>query len=197
MNSLRLDIWTLNFRKTRFFFFLEGLTPPELLRYHTLCCHTIGFWGRRVFCEPHKHITIETMWCSIVDMKRVGLICCWVNGELHQMLYRRTLLVNSQDQIVLFGNYRYSSRGNTIIHRLLWRIRIHAKKKEHIQLANGFLKESLTSIAMLYKNIKKTIVHSLDRDTDFFDIVAGVSYGEIFAQIFAYSLPSPTFFQSQ
>ena len=44
---------------------------------------------------------------------------------------------------------------------------------EQILLVYGLPKETVTAIMMLYKNMKVK-VHSLDGDTDFFDIVAGV-----------------------
>ena len=43
---------------------------------------------------------------------------------------------------------------------------------EQILLTYGILKETITAIMMLYKNTKVK-VHSPDRDTDYFDIVAG------------------------
>ena len=50
---------------------------------------------------------------------------------------------------------------------------IHRRKMVQILLAYGFLKETVTAIMILYKNMKVK-VFSPDRDTDFFDIVAGV-----------------------
>ena len=44
---------------------------------------------------------------------------------------------------------------------------------EQILLANGLLKETITAIMTLYKNTKVK-VRSLDGDTDYFNIVAGV-----------------------
>ena len=44
---------------------------------------------------------------------------------------------------------------------------------EQIQLAYGLLKDIVTAIMILYKNMK-AMVHSSDGDTDFFNIVAGV-----------------------
>ena len=44
---------------------------------------------------------------------------------------------------------------------------------EQILLAYGLLKETATTVIMLHKN-RKAMVHSLDRDTDFFDIVTRV-----------------------
>ena len=52
---------------------------------------------------------------------------------------------------------------------------------EQILLAYGFLKESPAAIMMLNKNTKVK-VPSLDEDTDFFDIVAGVLQGDTLAQ---------------
>ena len=46
-------------------------------------------------------------------------------------------------------------------------------KMEQILLAYGLPKETMTAIMMLFKNMKVK-VHSLDGDTDYFDIVAGV-----------------------
>ena len=53
---------------------------------------------------------------------------------------------------------------------------IHRKKMDQILLAYGLRKETVTAIIMLYKN-KKERVGSLDGDTDFFNIVAGVLWG--------------------
>ena len=54
---------------------------------------------------------------------------------------------------------------------------IHRWKMKQILLANGLPKETVTAIMMLYKNTKVK-VHSLDGDTYFFDIVAGVLQGD-------------------
>ena len=48
---------------------------------------------------------------------------------------------------------------------------------EQIQLAYGFLKETVTVIIMLHKNTKAT-AHSLDGDIVFFIIIAGVLQGD-------------------
>ena len=48
---------------------------------------------------------------------------------------------------------------------------------EQILLVYGLPKETVTTIMMLYRNMKIN-VHSSDRDTDFFDIVAGVLKGD-------------------
>ena len=50
---------------------------------------------------------------------------------------------------------------------------IHRGKMEKRLLANGFPKEFITAVIMLYKNAKVK-VRSPDGDTDLFDIVAGV-----------------------
>ena len=50
---------------------------------------------------------------------------------------------------------------------------IHRRKMEQILLTYSLLKEIVAAIMMLYRNTK-TKVHSLDRDTDYFNIVAGV-----------------------
>ena len=50
---------------------------------------------------------------------------------------------------------------------------IHRGKMEQILLSCDLPKETVTAVMMLYKNTKLK-VHSLDGDTDFFDIVAGV-----------------------
>ena len=57
---------------------------------------------------------------------------------------------------------------------------IHRGKMEQILLAYGLPKETITAIIMLYRNMKVK-VHSLDGDTDYFDIVAGVLQGDILA----------------
>ena len=57
---------------------------------------------------------------------------------------------------------------------------IHRGKMEQILLAYGPPKETIAAIMMLYKNTKVK-VHSLDRDTDYFDILAGVLQGDTLA----------------
>ena len=54
---------------------------------------------------------------------------------------------------------------------------IHRGKMEHILLTYGLPKETVRAIMMLYKNTKVK-VSSLDGDTDYFDIVAGVLQGD-------------------
>ena len=51
---------------------------------------------------------------------------------------------------------------------------------EQILLTNNLPKETVAAIMMLYKNTKVK-VHSLDGDTDYFDIVAGVLQGDTLA----------------
>ena len=50
---------------------------------------------------------------------------------------------------------------------------IHRGKMEQILLTYGLSKETVAAIMMLYRNTKVK-VYSLDGDTDYFDIVAGV-----------------------
>ena len=50
---------------------------------------------------------------------------------------------------------------------------IHRGKMEQILLAYSLLKETITAIMMLYKNMKVK-VRSPDGDTDYFSIVAGM-----------------------
>ena len=57
---------------------------------------------------------------------------------------------------------------------------IHRGKMEQILLAFGVPKEIVAAIMMLYRNTKLK-VHSPDRDTDYFDIVAGVLQGDTLA----------------
>ena len=57
---------------------------------------------------------------------------------------------------------------------------IHRGKMEEILLAYGLPKETITAIMMLYRNTKVK-VHSPDRDTDYFNIVAGVLQGDTLA----------------
>ena len=57
---------------------------------------------------------------------------------------------------------------------------IHRGKMEWILLTHGFPKETVTTIMMLYKNMKVKI-RSLDGDTDYFNIVAGVLQGDTLA----------------
>ena len=51
---------------------------------------------------------------------------------------------------------------------------------EQILLAYDLPKETVTTIMMLYENTK-SMVHSPDGDTDFFDIVPEVLQGDILA----------------
>ena len=57
---------------------------------------------------------------------------------------------------------------------------IHRGKMEQILLAYSLPKETITAIMMLYRNTKVK-VHSLDGDTDYFNIVAGVLPGDTLA----------------
>ena len=57
---------------------------------------------------------------------------------------------------------------------------IHRVKVEQILLSNGYPKETISTIMMLYKNTKEK-VRSPDEDTDYFDIVAGVLQGNTLA----------------
>ena len=86
------------------------------------------------------------------------------------------------------------SRDNTIVCRCLLGISFHTlRKMEQTLVANGFPKENVTAIMILYSNRKvkvrstvtftpiimlyqntKAMVHSPDGDTNFFNIVAGV-----------------------
>ena len=54
-----------------------------------------------------------------------------------------------------------------------WDFSIHSRKMEQILLAFGPSKETITAVIMLYKDIK-AMVHSLNNNADFFDIVTGV-----------------------
>ena len=56
---------------------------------------------------------------------------------------------------------------------------IHRGKIEQIR-EYGLPKETVTAMMMLYKNMK-AIVHSLDGDANFFDIVAGVLQADTLA----------------
>ena len=51
---------------------------------------------------------------------------------------------------------------------------------EQILLAHGLLKGTVTVIMILYKNTK-AVGHSLDGNTDFFNIAAGVLQGDTLA----------------
>ena len=57
---------------------------------------------------------------------------------------------------------------------------IHRGKMEHILLTYGLPKETVAAITMLYRNTKEKVL-SLDGDTDYFDIVAGVLPGDTLA----------------
>ena len=57
---------------------------------------------------------------------------------------------------------------------------IHREKMEQILLAYGLPKETVAAITILYRNTKVK-VHSLDGDTEYFDIVAGVLQGDTLA----------------
>ena len=54
---------------------------------------------------------------------------------------------------------------------------IHRRKMEQILLAYSLPKETVAAIMMLYRNTKVK-VRSIDGDTDYFDIVAGVLQGD-------------------
>ena len=57
---------------------------------------------------------------------------------------------------------------------------IHRRKMEQILLAYDLPKEIVAAITILYKNTKVK-VRSPDRDTEYFDFVAGVLQGETLA----------------
>ena len=57
---------------------------------------------------------------------------------------------------------------------------IHRGKIEQILLAYGLPKETVAAIMMLYRNTKVKVC-SLDGDTDYFDVVAGVLQGDTLA----------------
>ena len=57
---------------------------------------------------------------------------------------------------------------------------IHRGKMEQILLAYGLPKETVAAITIHYRNTKVK-VHSLDGDTEYFDIVAGVLQGDTLA----------------
>ena len=57
---------------------------------------------------------------------------------------------------------------------------IHKGKMEQILLVNGLPKETVAAIMMLYRNTKVK-ARSVDGDTDYFDIVAGVLQGHMWA----------------
>ena len=57
---------------------------------------------------------------------------------------------------------------------------IHREKMEQILLAYGLPEETVAAIMILYRNTKVE-VRSLDGDTDYFDIVAGVLQGDTLA----------------
>ena len=57
---------------------------------------------------------------------------------------------------------------------------IHRGKMEQILLAYGLPKETVAAITILYRNTKVK-VQSPDRDTEYFDIVAGVLQGDMLA----------------
>ena len=58
---------------------------------------------------------------------------------------------------------------------------IHRVKMEQTLQAYGLFKETVTALVMLYSNTKAKL-HTLNRDTGFFDIVAGVLWGETLAR---------------
>ena len=72
--------------------------------------------------------------------------------------------------------------GNTLIYRFLWGIWLHTQRGDgKILLAYGLPKETILAIMMLYKNIKVKVC-SLDGNTDFFEIVAGVFQEDMFTR---------------
>ena len=57
---------------------------------------------------------------------------------------------------------------------------IHREKMEQILFAYGLPKETVAAIMMLYRNMKVK-VHSLDGDTNYFEILMGVLQGDTLA----------------
>ena len=85
---------------------------------------------------------------------------------------------------LLFPNL-FSNGLSCIIFQLLWAFTkafdsIHREKMEQILLTYGLPNETVTAIMMLYRNTKVK-VRSLDGDTDYFIIVAGVRQGDTLA----------------
>ena len=74
----------------------------------------------------------------------------------------------------IFGGVCVKPKGNNIICWLLQGLWFHTQRKDgQILLMYGLPKETVATIMMLYRNIKVTVC-SLDGDTDYFEIVAGV-----------------------
>ena len=76
--------------------------------------------------------------------------------------------------------------GNTIIDFSKAFDSIHRGKMEQIHL--HLLKETVAALMMLFKNTKVK-VRSLDGDTDYFDIVAGVMQKRYISSLLVYYLP--------
>ena len=64
-------------------------------------------------------------------------------------------------------------RGNTLVCRFHGSIEFHAHRKDGAIWAYGYLKETITAIIILYKDMK-SIVRSPNSNTDYFDIVVGI-----------------------
>ena len=73
-----------------------------------------------------------------------------------------------------------TTRGNNIVNFSKAFDSIHRGKIEQILLTYGLPKETVGAIMMLYKNMTVK-VHSLDEDTDYFDIMVGVLQGDTLA----------------
>ena len=86
--------------------------------------------------------------------------------KLHQII--KGIWAKDLNTIILFADLSKASDS------------IEREKMDQIQLTLGLHKETVTAIMMFYKNTK-AIVCSPDGDPDFFNIIAGVLLGYIFA----------------
>ena len=98
--------------------------------------------------------------------------------------FRRNRSTNSQILTIrrIFEGVRAKNLQATLIFVYFTKAfgSIHRGKMEQILLAYGMLKETVAAITILYRNTKVK-VRSPDRDTEYFDIVAGVLQGDTLA----------------
>ena len=79
--------------------------------------------------------------------------------------FRRILGVRAENLEILFVDFSKAFDS------------IHSGKMKQILLPYGLPKETVAAIMMLYKKTKVKVC-SPDRDTDYFDIIAGVLQGD-------------------
>ena len=114
----------------------------------------------------------------------LGSIPCQVIPKTLKMVIDTSLLNTQQYKVCIKGKVEQSRERSSALPLHLSVVAIEkgafwssATKVANFTFTYGLPKESITAIMMLYKNTKVKF-SSLDGDTDYFDIVAGVLLGD-------------------